>query len=159
MAPPAALSDNAIANLSACPPPGKPHGVPVPGTAKEGRSPIYRHYKFRDGPLVSTFDPAVQTIYDFFEETIKKYPNSKALGTRPWNPQSKTWENKYTWLTFSEVSAKSKNLGAGIVEVHNQAGITDDKYGVGLWSQNRAEWQISGMLVSNPAFVPSPANV
>lgn len=146
------LSDNAIANLSVSPPPGKPHGVAVPSSAKEGRSAIYRHYKFRDGPLVSTFNPSVQTIYDYFQDTVRKYPNSKALGTRPWNPQTKSWDNKYTWLTFNEVSAKSKDLGAGLVEVLIQAGIKDDKYGIGLWSQNRAEWQISGMRVSTPPF-------
>ena len=141
------LSDSAISSLSTAPPPGKPHGVPVPGSEKEGRSAIYRHYKFRDGPI-GTFDPSVQTIYDWFEQTVRKYPNAKALGTRPWNPQTKSWDNKYTWLTFTEVSAKSKDVGAGLIEVHNQAGITDDKFGIGLWSQNRAEWQISGTLLS-----------
>ena len=156
MAPPTALSDNAIANLSVSPAPGKPHGVPIPGSATEKRSANYRHYKFRDGPLTSTFDPSVQTLYDHFEQAIRKYPNSKALGTRPWNPQTKTWENKYTWLTYADVSAKSKNLGAGLVEVHTRAGITDDKYGIGLWSQNRAEWQIAGMLTNSLACTFKP---
>lgn len=142
-----------IANLSAVPAPGKPHGVPVPGTETDKRSPIYRHYRFRDGPLVSTFDPNVQTLYDYFQDAVRKFGNAKALGTRPWNPQTKTWENKYTWLTYNEVSTKSKNVGAGLVEIHNRAGITDDKYGIGLWSQNRAEWHISDFgIISQSLF-------
>lgn len=152
-----ALPLDVIANLSAVPAPGKPHGVPVPGTATDKRSPIYRHYRFRDGPLVSTFDPNVQTLYDYFQDAVRRFGNAKALGTRPWNPQTKTWDNKYTWLTYNEVSTRSKNVGAGLVEIHSRAGITDDKYGVGLWSQNRAEWHISGMVVprsASRAFAP-----
>ncbi|SPO03818.1 related to long-chain-fatty-acid CoA ligase FAA2 [Cephalotrichum gorgonifer] len=148
-----ALSDRAILDLSALPPPGKPHGVPLPGTEKEGRTAIYRHWKLRDTPLVTTHDPSVQTIYDLFEKAARNYPTTKAFGTRPWNPQTKAWENKYSWITFAEASARSKNLGAGLVEIHSQAGITGDGYGVGLWSQNRAEWHLSDLgIVSQSLF-------
>lgn len=138
--------------MSALPPLGSPHAVALPGTETATRSAVYRHWAIRDGPLITSFDPAIQTTYDIFEDVTRKYPNSRALGTRPWNPQTKTWESKYTWITFAEATARSRNLGAGLVEINKEAGITDDKYGIGLWSQNRAEWQISGTSPSQAPF-------
>ena len=38
------------------------------------------------------------------------------------------------------------NLGAGIVEANRQVGVTQRKYGVGLWCQNRPEWQLTGRV-------------
>ncbi|GKT51919.1 long chain acyl-CoA synthetase 7, peroxisomal [Colletotrichum spaethianum] len=134
-----------IQELATPPPPGSPYGVPIPGSEKEGRSAIYRHWRFRDGPLLSTFDPAVQTVHDLFEESAKKRPNSRCLGHRAWNPATKDWDNKYTWATYAEVAERRKNFGAGLVEIHQKIGITSDHYGVGLWSQNRPEWHITDL--------------
>ncbi|TQN73192.1 Long chain acyl-CoA synthetase 7 [Colletotrichum shisoi] len=134
-----------IQELATPPPPGSPYGLPIPGSEKEGRSAIYRHWRFRDGPLLSTFDPAVQTVHDLFEEAAKKRPNARCLGHRAWNPATKDWENKYTWATYAEVAERRKNFGAGLVEVHQNIGITSDHYGVGLWSQNRPEWHITDL--------------
>lgn len=36
------------------------------------------------------------------------------------------------------------NFGVGIVEIVKRAGVVDEKYGVGLWCQNRPEWQLTG---------------
>jgi long-chain acyl-CoA synthetase len=116
----------------------------VPGTEKEGRTPIYRHWQLRDAPLIETFDPAIQTTHDLFEESVRKHGPRKCLGTRPWNPTTKAWENTYVWESYNEVAVRRKNLGAGLVEIHERIGCTDDKYAVGLWSQNRADWQIAG---------------
>jgi long-chain acyl-CoA synthetase len=126
------------------PPPGTPYAGPIPGTELENRSPIYRHWRFLDQPLLETFDPAQQTLHDLYEEAVRKWAGKQCLGWRPWNPTTGTWENKYVWLTYAQVAERRKNLGAGIVELHEKAGISSGKYGVGLWSQNRPEWQISG---------------
>ncbi|PKS12189.1 hypothetical protein jhhlp_001487 [Lomentospora prolificans] len=156
MTAPRVYSERAIRDLSNPPPPGTAQGVAIPGTEREGRSPIYRNFRFHDGPLLSTFDPAIQTTYDLFEDVVRKFPNSRCLGSRPWNPQTKAWENKYVWQTYADVSKRAKNLGAGLVEIHRKAGITADKFGVGLWSQNRAEWQISDLgIVSQSLFTVS----
>ena len=55
---------------------------------------------------------------------------------------------KYQWLTYSDVQKRRANFGAGIVAVNRDAGITDQKFGVGLWCQNRPEWQITGEITS-----------
>lgn len=56
------------AQESAVPPPkGQPYGVPLAGTQTEGRSAVYRHWRFTDKPLLETLDPAIRTPHDGFE--------------------------------------------------------------------------------------------
>jgi len=141
-----------IAELKQPPPPGSPYGVPVPGTERPGRSAVYRHWRFRDQPLMSTLEPEVQTLHDVFESAARKFPNNRCLGSRPWNPVTRSWADKYEWSTYAETAQRRKNLGAGIVEVHKAAGIMADKYGVGLWSQNRAEWQLTDLALTSQAL-------
>lgn len=55
--------DPAIAEAKATrgvPPPGKPHGIPLPNTARSGRTPIYRHWRQVNG-LKETIDPNVSS--------------------------------------------------------------------------------------------------
>jgi long-chain acyl-CoA synthetase len=47
------------AELGALPPKGQPYSVPIPGSQAEGRSAVYRHWRFKDRPLLETLDPAV----------------------------------------------------------------------------------------------------
>ena len=134
-----------INELKQPPPPGSPYGVPIPGSERPGRSAVYRHWRFRDQPLLATFDPEVQTLHDLFDRSVRKYPNNRCFGTRNWNQATRTWSDKFEWVTYAQVAERRKNLGAGIVEIHKAISHPKDKYGVGLWSQNRAEWQITGM--------------
>ena len=129
--------------LASPPPNGKPFSVALPGSQVEGRSAVYRHWKFREGPLLTTIDPAFRTVHDVFEASVKKYGNRRCLGDRPYNAATKSW-GKYQWQTYAQVAARRRNFGAGIVELHKRLGVTGARYGVGLWCQNRPEWQISG---------------
>jgi long-chain acyl-CoA synthetase len=54
------------------PPPevGKPYSIPLPGSAKPGRTAVYRNWRFTDG-LMETLDPKIRTCHEFFEETGK----------------------------------------------------------------------------------------
>lgn len=126
------------------PPPGTPYSLTIPGSEKEGRTPIYRHWRFIDTPLLKTLDPNVLTAHDAFESSVKRRPNARCLGSRPWDPATKTFGN-YEWITFAQLASRRKNFGAGVVELHKKAGVTEEKYGVGLWCQNRPEWQISDL--------------
>ena len=51
-------------------------------------------------------------------------------------------------MDYQTAAKRRANYGAGIVELNKRAGtaIEGDKYGVGLWCQNRPEWQLTGML-------------
>ncbi|KAI1105031.1 acetyl-CoA synthetase-like protein [Jackrogersella minutella] len=142
-----------IKQLSVPPPPGSPYSVPIPGTEREGRSPIYRHYRFTDKPLLETYRPELRTFYDLHQDAVKRFPDNKCLGTRPWNPVTKSWENHFVWQTYAEVAVRSKNFGSGIYELHRRIGVPPGNHGVGIWSQNRAEWQITDLgLVAQSLF-------
>jgi long-chain acyl-CoA synthetase len=53
------LSIERARELQGAPEPGKPVSVPVPGSQREGRSAVYRHWRFQDA-LVETLDPKVK---------------------------------------------------------------------------------------------------
>ena len=54
---------------------------------------------------------------------------------------TKTFGN-YTWETYGQIQKRRANLGCGLLALHENIGITGKQYGVGLWCQNRPEWQI-----------------
>ncbi|KAK3321063.1 hypothetical protein B0T19DRAFT_257337 [Cercophora scortea] len=143
-----------IRTIATPPPPGAPYALPIPGTERPNRTAIYRHWRFQTGPLLETYDPSQQTVHDLFEFSAKRVPNNKCLGWRPWNPNTKKWEEYYSWMTYSEVAERRKNFGAGIVELHKQIGVTADKYAVGLWAQNRPEWQITELALLSQSLWP-----
>ena len=125
------------------PPRGDPYSVALPNSEKPDRSKVYRHWRFQDG-LLETMDPSVRTAHEMFESTAARIPNSPFLGYRPYDSESKTFR-PYEWIDYGTVQRRRANFGVGIVELHKKEGVTDDKYGVGLWCQNRPEWQISDL--------------
>ncbi|KAF1811064.1 long-chain-fatty-acid-CoA ligase/ protein binding protein [Eremomyces bilateralis CBS 781.70] len=129
--------------FQAPPKPGAPYSVPIAGTARPGRTPIYRHFRFQD-KLLETFDPEVRTIHDSFEVSSKLYPTNRCLGYRPWDPKSRTFGD-YLWESYKQIAERRNNFGSGIVQLHKELGVTDAKYGVGLFCNNRPEWQITDL--------------
>ncbi|KAK3719704.1 medium-chain fatty acid-CoA ligase faa2 [Vermiconidia calcicola] len=122
------------------PPPGAPYSVPVAGSEQKGRSKVYRHWRQGDG-LIHTLDPDVRTAHDFFEQTAKRQPSNKCLGYRPYDPATKAF-GPYVWETYEQVQKRRTNFGVGLVALHQQLGVNGTQHGVGLWCQNRPEWQI-----------------
>lgn len=59
-------------------------------------------------------------------------------------------------MDYGTVQRRRANFGVGIVQVNREAGVLDQKYGVGLWCQNRPEWQITGMKVTYPSIGQVP---
>ena len=51
-------------------------------------------------------------------------------------------------MTYDEVKKRRANFGVGIVQINKDAGVLEQKYGVGLWCQNRPEWQLTGTIDS-----------
>ena len=47
-------------------------------------------------------------------------------------------------MDYQTVQKRRADFGVGLVELHKQAGVSEKKYGIGLWCQNRPEWQITG---------------
>ncbi|PLN77087.1 acetyl-CoA synthetase-like protein [Aspergillus taichungensis] len=123
---------------------GKPYSVALPGTEKPGRSRIYRAWNTQKG-LVKTLDPQVLTAHDAFESTANRLPKNDCLGWRPYNPVKKTY-GPYQWLDYQTVQKRRAAFGSGLVELHNKHNCSRaGQYGVGLWCQNRPEWQITDL--------------
>ncbi|CCU80890.1 long-chain-fatty-acid-CoA ligase [Blumeria hordei DH14] len=141
---PAPTGDAYVRILKTPPPAGTPYSLPVPGSEKENRTPIYRHWQFVDKPLLETLDPKILTVHDSFEASLKKRSSYRCLGSRPWDAASQTF-GQFEWMTYGEVAARRENFGKGLVELHRKAGVTTPKYGIGLWCQNRPEWQIADL--------------
>lgn len=142
-----------VTKIMTPPPPGSPYGLPLPNSATETRSAIYRHWRFRDQPLLSTFEPELPTVYHLIEDAAIRFAKLRCLGWRPWNPTTKDWADKYEWINFAQYRERKNNLGAGIVELHDRIGKHNDaKYGVGLLSQNRPEWQITDSALMTQAL-------
>ncbi|KAI9836206.1 MAG: hypothetical protein M1819_001543 [Sarea resinae] len=123
--------------LMGAPPLGEPYSVPIPGSEQQGRSRVYRHWKFADKELLTTLDPTVG-------DGPNGHPRNRCLGYRPYDPVKKIF-GRYAWIDYETVQRRRKDLGGGIVELHKQIGVTDETYGVGLWCQNRPEWQITDL--------------
>ncbi|EHY54308.1 medium-chain fatty acid-CoA ligase faa2 [Exophiala dermatitidis] len=124
-------------------PQGEPCSITVPGSDKPGRTPVYRHHKCRDG-LLQTLDPSVRTGHDMFESAAQRYPHAPCLGYRPYDSAKKTF-GPFEWLDYETVQKRRADFGVGIVELHAREGITGTGYGVGLWCQNRPEWQLTDL--------------
>ncbi|KAL2817226.1 hypothetical protein BDW59DRAFT_152819 [Aspergillus cavernicola] len=132
------------AELNQEPPKGAPYSVPIPGTKKDGRSPIYRAWNTQE-ELVRTLDPDVTTAHEMFESTANRLPKSHCLGWRPYNLVTKNY-GEYQWIDYATVQKRRANFGSGLVELHNKHNCArPGQYGVGLWCQNRPEWQITDL--------------
>ncbi|OJJ53987.1 hypothetical protein ASPSYDRAFT_94481 [Aspergillus sydowii CBS 593.65] len=132
------------AELNQEPPKGKPYSVPIPGTQKDGRSPVYRAWNTQE-ELVKTLDPKVTTAHEIFESTANHSPKSDCLGWRPYDPVKKTW-GQYQWMSYATVQKRRTEFGSGLVELHHKHNcVRPGQYGVGLWCQNRPEWQITDL--------------
>lgn len=141
------LAATRSAELARPPPPGAPYSVALEGSEKEGRSQVYRHWRFKDA-ILESLDPTVATAHDFFEQTAERFRTNRCLGHRPYDPVTKTF-GPYVWETYGQIHERRKNFGIGISQLHKKIGITGKQYGVGLWCQNRPEWQIVGELLFN----------
>ncbi|KAK5111818.1 hypothetical protein LTR62_004738 [Meristemomyces frigidus] len=128
------------AKIHAPPPPGAPFSVPLPASELPGRSAVYRHWRRKES-LLQTLDPAVTTIHELFEQSAKRVPHKKCLGHRPYDALTKTY-GTYVWQTYGEVQKRRANFGVGLVTLHERIGVLGTQHGVGLWCQNRPEWQI-----------------
>ncbi len=123
------------------PPIGAPYSLPVVGSEKKGRTPVYRHWRRQqEGPLY-TLDPEIKTAHEIFEQTAHRVPKNRCLGHRPYDSATKTF-GPYTWQTYGQVQKRRRDFGSGLRALHEQLGIAGAQYGVGLWCQNRPEWQI-----------------
>ncbi|KAF9932240.1 hypothetical protein FBU30_008662 [Linnemannia zychae] len=132
--------------------------VELPGTRTPGATGHYRHIGFVDG-LVDHIraDPAVKTLYDLFQSSLAKYSDKDMLGSRAYNPETKTWSG-YNWQSYRQIDQRVNAFGSGIMHINESVlGNTQlNRWSLGIWSLNRPEWFISEMICNYYNLVSVP---
>ncbi|KAK2836887.1 hypothetical protein FQN49_006620 [Arthroderma sp. PD_2] len=139
------------------PPKGTPESVAIPGSELPGRSKVYRHWKVGGAELPKTIDPNVRTGHDMFESAALRQPKRPCLGYRPWIPATQSY-GPYVWMDYQTVQKRRAAIGVGLAELHERIGVQGRNYGVGLWCQNRPEWQLIGEFMNSFSFNKVEAN-
>lgn len=95
--------------------PGKPQGVPLPGSETPGFSPVYRN-AYDPDRLASTPHPDISTVKDLFLTAVRNNPDADCLGERRrvLDPNGEKWSD-YVFETYAQVSEKGEHLASGIL--------------------------------------------
>jgi len=89
----------------------------------------------------------ISTCYESFQNSTTRFPQRPCLGTRALNADG-TPASSYHFLTYQEVNEKVTNVASGMIHL----GISPKKH-VGIYSKNRAAWQISSEACHAQSFV------
>lgn len=134
------------------------HSVPLPNSAEDGFSPVYRNGLAVNG-LAESIHPSLNTLYNTFKATVELKPNAPALGSRIRQPNGSFSE--YQWESYATADKRQKNFGSGLFfilqnnpfktnsEAHNRidqhAATGDASFIVSIFSANRADWVITDL--------------
>jgi long-chain acyl-CoA synthetase len=104
-----------------------------PGEGDEGDvGPIYRALGSKDGfPTLS----GVKTLYESFEQSVKKNGDKPALG---WRPMTDGKAGAYEWMTYNQAHEKIKAVGSAML-----ASGLKPKSRAGIFSGNTVEWMLA----------------
>ncbi|KAG9964683.1 acetyl-CoA synthetase-like protein, partial [Aureobasidium melanogenum] len=80
-------------------------------------------------------------MHEMFERSASVYRTQNCLGYRPYNAESSSY-GPYSWISYSAAAERRKNFGAGLMKTHQDICGSLPQGGVGLWCNNRPEWQI-----------------
>ncbi|THH06751.1 hypothetical protein EW145_g3864 [Phellinidium pouzarii] len=117
-------------------------GVEVPGTRRPGQTGHYRNGVW--GLTMLESQPYVRTLPDIFELGLKLSKNDPFLGYRPvlsTNPLK--YVGHFVWSTYAQVDVRRRNIGSALHKLFTDGVLGGGELDtVGIWSQNRPEWQI-----------------
>ena len=115
------------------------------GTAKPNETRVLRHPSVGDKPLPYIYEEGIDTLWKVFENSVKKYPNNRMLGTRK-KINDKEFGD-YEFKTYKEIHSEVIDFATGVSllglcpEVKSNANI-QFKF-MGIYSRNREEWMIT----------------
>lgn len=121
----------------------KRQGIELPGTKRPGQTGIYRNAAW---PELLNFksEHSRSSLYEVFQSGLQRCPNEPCLGHRPIisiNPLK--FAPYYSWETYAQVDERKRNLGSALQLLWQEGRAGGgDLPTIGLWSQNRPEWQI-----------------
>lgn len=112
--------------------------IAVPGTKRPGQTAHYRNalYGFVDVN-------ALPTLPDIFDNGYNINPDSRLLGHRPLVSTNPLKFGPYVWQTYKQVDGRRRRIGSALHRLFSQGELQgEDLETVGIWSQNRPEWQL-----------------
>lgn len=89
---------------------------------------------------------------DVFRHGAKLAPNGNCLGS--YNKQT----GQYSWQTYQKVLERIENCATGLAHLVKQHQLmsSNEKLFIGLWSQNRPEFQIIQQTCFHLSFIVVP---
>ena len=115
------------------------------GRAKPNETRVLRHPSVGDKPLHYIYEEGIDTLWKVFENSVKKYPNNRMLGTRK-KINDKEFGD-YEFKTYKEIHSEVIDFATGVSllglcpEMKSNANI-QFKF-MGIYSRNREEWMIT----------------
>ncbi|KAI6150965.1 long-chain-fatty-acid-CoA ligase [Pisolithus tinctorius] len=115
--------------------------VTVPGTKQPGQTHHYRNAFY--GLLDPDSPNYPKTLQDIFNNGYSFNPDAKLLGHRPVISRSPLKFGPYVWQTYREVDVRRRRIGSALHRLFATGELkAADMETVGIWSQNRPEWQL-----------------
>ncbi|EGN96081.1 hypothetical protein SERLA73DRAFT_76081 [Serpula lacrymans var. lacrymans S7.3] len=120
----------------------KKQSIPVPGTKKAGQTAHYRNAIY--GLLDHDIPNAFKTLPEIFDNGYLLGKGARFLGHRPVISTSPLKFGDYVWQTYPQVDVRRRRIGSALETLFKNGvlgGGSDGLQTVGIWSQNRPEWQ------------------
>ncbi|KAI6043090.1 hypothetical protein EDC04DRAFT_2600482 [Pisolithus marmoratus] len=116
-------------------------GVTVPGTKQPGQTAHYRNAIY--GLLDPNAPSFPKTLQDIFNNGYSFNPDANLLGHRPVLSKSPLKFGPYVWQTYRQVDARRRRIGSALHRLFSTGELkATDMETVGIWAQNRPEWQL-----------------
>jgi long-chain acyl-CoA synthetase len=119
----------------------KNQSVVVPGTKKPGQTGHYRNGAF--GLIDSQTPNGLSTLTDIFQSGLERSRNKPFLGRRSVVSSKPLTYGSYVWETYGEVDIRRRHVGSALFQMFGKGQLGGGEMEtVGIWSQNRPEWQV-----------------
>lgn len=143
---------------------------PVPNTAVQGYSDIYRSSTLRNKETVEVVHPELNTLSKFFANAVRKFPNENCLGERKFNNTKKNqFDDFYSFQSYKEIQLRKDKIASGILYLvtnHKnyasqlQSTSGKDEFIVSILAPNRLEWLLIDLAtrdysLTNTALYPT----
>ncbi|EIM90194.1 acetyl-CoA synthetase-like protein [Stereum hirsutum FP-91666 SS1] len=119
----------------------KRQAVEVPGTKKPGQTGHYRNGLY--GLVDSKTPNVLTTLTEIFEVGLARSRDLTCLGHRPvisTNPLK--YADHFVWNTYADSDIRRRQIGSALHHLFKNGVLGGGEYDtVGIWSQNRPEWQ------------------
>ncbi|KAF9228645.1 long-chain-fatty-acid-CoA ligase [Gyrodon lividus] len=115
--------------------------VAVPGTKRPGQTAHYRNAFYG---LIDVNTPGIlKTLPDIFDNGYNINPDDRLLGHRPVISTQPLKFGPYVWQTYRQVDVRRRRIGSSLHSLFQSGELkAEDMETVGIWSQNRPEWQL-----------------